>query len=537
MGEDPLPKWTKGMIVWAACVVPLADFIAWFSGGVRFREIVVCDLAFVLVIALFYLKKRDRLSRLSLKQAVVILLCIFGIPMAVLVCMVLYFATGRSTMEKEKETRTGSAKESALPLYAGWASADITPERPVNLVGQLHKRIARSARDPLTATALALETRGEAGDGEQAILVSCDACMIRKPIQERLRAMVGPDLPDFDVGKLFLNATHTHTAPGFIDGAFKGLYDVSKDEGVMKASEYAEFFLPRVAEAVVAAWRNRRRGGMSWALGHAAVGWNRRAHYFDGSSRMYGNANQEDFSNIEGGEDHAVEMMFFWEGKGKLTGVVINAACPSQETEGISEISADYWHDVRRELRKRHSSGLFILPQCGAAGDVSPHLLFRQRAQEIMDERRGLTRRQEIARRIADAVDEALPCAQKGIRTELVFKHAQANVDLPEKDPPAPPFYETDPVNPIEFHVMRLGEVALATNPFELYTDYGVRIKARSPAVLTFVVQLACQHSGYLPTASAVPGGGNSADQYVVGPEGGRILVDETVRRIQALWD
>ena len=39
----------------------------------------------------------------------------------------------------------------------------------------------------------------------------------------------------------------------------------------------------------------------------------------------------------------------------------------------------------------------------------------------------------------------------------------------------------------MELHVLRLGDVAIATNEFELYTDYGVQMKARSPAVQTFV--------------------------------------------------
>jgi hypothetical protein len=50
------------------------------------------------------------------------------------------------------------------------------------------------------------------------------------------------------------------------------------------------------------------------------------------------------------------------------------------------------------------------------------------------------------------------------------------------------------------------------------------------------LVQLSCQHSGYLPTEKAVAGGGYSADKYVVGPEGGQVLVNETVRQIEALW-
>lgn len=98
------------------------------------------------------------------------------------------------------------------------------------------------------------------------------------------------------------------------------------------------------------------------------------------------------------------------------------------------------------------------------------------------------------------------------------------------------PFYTTDTIDPMEFHVLRLGDIAIATNPFELYLDYGVRIKARSPAVLTLLVQLSCQHCGYLPTEKAIKGGGYSADKYVVGPKGGQALVDETVKHLTALW-
>jgi len=53
---------------------------------------------------------------------------------------------------------------------------------------------------------------------------------------------------------------------------------------------------------------------------------------------------------------------------------------------------------------------------------------------------------------------------------------------------------------------------------------------------MTLLVQLSCQHCGYLPTEKAVQGGGYSADKFVVGPEGGQALVDETVRQIEALW-
>ncbi|MDY0354990.1 MAG: hypothetical protein RBR19_03855 [Sedimentisphaerales bacterium] len=422
------------------------------------------------------------------------------------------------------------------PLSVGWSAVDITPNKPVALVGQLHKRISQRVLDPLTATALALETKGADGQCEQAILISCDVLYIRKSVLDEVRSLVRSQLPEFDADKLALNATHTHTGPGFTDADFGTLYDVSTDEGVMKASEYGRFFAEKVAQAAVSAWRSRKAGGMSWGLGHAVVGMNRRARYFDGSAVMYGATNRPDFAGVEGYEDHAVEMLFFWDGRQKPSGLVINIACPSQETEGLNEISADFWHDVREELRKRIAADLFVLPQCAVAGDLSPHLLFRSRAEQAMMQQRGLSRRQEIARRIVNAVEEAMPLAQQRIETDVAFGHIVARVNLPPAKSVEAPFYTTDTIAPVELHVLRLGDIAMATNPFELYLDYGIRMKARSPAMLTLLVQLSCQHCGYLPTAKAVQGGGYSADKFVVGPEGGQVLVDETLRRIDALW-
>ena len=57
----------------------------------------------------------------------------------------------------------------------GWAGRDITPRRPVLLRGQFNMRIATRARDPLTLTAMAIES-----DGEQAVFVSVDNCGVER---------------------------------------------------------------------------------------------------------------------------------------------------------------------------------------------------------------------------------------------------------------------------------------------------------------------------------------------------------------------
>jgi len=97
---------------------------------------------------------------------------------------------------------------------------------------------------------------------------------------------------------------------------------------------------------------------------------------------------------------------------------------------------------------------------------------------------------------------------------------------------------KTDPFYHFEMHVLRLGDVAIATNPFELYLDYSVRIRARSKAVQTFLIQLACDSGLYLPTPKAIRGGHYSTSLHTapVGPEGGDALVDQTVAAINALW-
>ena len=85
-----------------------------------------------------------------------------------------------------------------------------------------------------------------------------------------------------------------------------------------------------------------------------------------------------------------------------------------------------------------------------------------------------------------------------------------------------------------EVHVVKLGDIVFATNPFELFLDYGNQIKARSRAQQTFIVQLANGQEGYLPTEKAEKGGHYSAfvSSGQLGHEGGDQLVRQTLEII-----
>jgi len=467
-------------------------------------------------------------------------------------------------------------------MQIGWSSRDVTPDRPVNLYGQFYVRISKGAKDPVTVSVLALSSGASAT--ATVVFVSCDSVYVPENAYEQCLAAIRKLVPKFDCSRIIMNGTHTHTAPALREGLYPPV-----PAGVMQPQEYAEFFAGRVAEAVKEAWENRRPGGISFGLGTAVVGHNRRATYSEadssrrpgavvnGFTRMYGNTNDPTFSHIEGYEDHYVNLLYTWDGEGHLTGVVVNLACPSQETEMGMRVSADFWHEIRTEIRRRHGGHIQVLAQCSAAGDQSPHRLWYKAAEERMLALRGLTMRQEIGRRVANAVDDVLPAARASILTRLPFRHIVREVELPrrmvtddEADQARADLASLEaeartgtnnyrvamrcrrvlqrheqqtrsPVIPTHLHVIRLGDVAFATNRFELFLDYGIRIKARSPAVQTFLVQLTADEGWtgtYLPSERAVANRGYGGGVYdsEVGPAGGRVIVEETVKALNELW-
>jgi hypothetical protein len=467
----------------------------------------------------------------------------------------------------------------ATELHIGIATADITPALPVALLGQFNLRIARTAATPLTANVVAMESREGDQSLDIAIMVSCDLIGIPTMLLKMVRDKVHQRLPALDVKKIFLNAIHTHTAP-VLENNFEFFgYQIPR-EGVTQVDAYQEFFAQQVAEAIVKAWNDRRPGSVTWGLGHAVVANNRRAVYADGSAQMYGETNVPQFRNIEGYEDHDVNILFFWNQNKKLIAMCIDVACPAQEVENDTIMNADYWYPVREKLKQRFGADLCVLGWIGAAGDQSPHLMYRKAAEERMRKLSNLSRLEEISRRIVTAVYEVYEVVKDDRHTDAPLIHKVESFMLPKQsvteaeyteakaihdnaaakivaDPKAADevfsimnWYgsvvkrfekqKTDPQSKyeMELHVLRIGDVAVCTNEFELFTDYGIRIQARSKALQTFVLELVGPGDYYLPTERAVRGGSYSAivESNLVGPEGGQILVDRTVELINSLW-
>ncbi|MCF6333800.1 MAG: hypothetical protein L3J11_11000 [Draconibacterium sp.] len=522
-----------------------------------------------------------------------------------------------SSCSENKSNRAEIDEDSIDNFFIGWASANITPDKPVLLRGQFYARISEGVKDPVTATALAIES-GKGSSTEKVILISCDLVNISDDLRDAVREILTKSLPSLLPEQVVLNATHTHTGPQYsgqpneaskeyptnISGTTEIKSAVGVELDAMGFSECQAFISERIAKAAEQAWKNRKPGGISYGLGHAVVGHNRLIAYLRGKSKMYGNTNSTDFSHIEGFEDHSVNLLYTWDKKSKLTGVAINVPSPAQVSESGHLISADYWHDTRVELRKRLGKNLFVLPQCSAAGDQSPHIMVGKKAEYRMQRliigdslqtgRGSMGRRKQIAIDISDAVTSVLPYMKSNIEWDPVFAHQAKTVELSRRligiedvesalkeaeiwknkyekmlleigenpDIKQKPRWYRDitiayrkmrrgysvkerydlekvqPKLPIEIHVVRIGDMVIATNPFELYLDYGIRIKERSPAIQTFLVQLSGSGT-YVPTKRSIAGGAYGAvpASTLIGPEGGQELVEKTLGMINSLFE
>jgi hypothetical protein len=500
-------------------------------------------------------------------------------------------------------------------LMIGWATRDVSTDKPINIPGQFHMRISAGIMDPLTVSTLVVDN-----GTDLVIFAALDLVVIRSGLLDEIRAQVATLNPAIPTAKILLNATHTHTGASHYSDAGWSLSNNTSTalpsevphDGVEIASgdEYRHFLAAQTAEAICEAYAKRAPGGIAYGYGYAVVAHSRRVVYFDDTSTrpgavinsthgvnghavMYGNTNDANFSHYEAGADHFVNLLYTFDAAGQLTGAIINVPCPSQNSESEHKLSADYWHDVKVAIRKRHGD-LFILPQCAAAGDLAPRILHYKQAQtrrfqlKYGVEPTELAARKDIAERIAEAFTEVLGWAGKDIRTALPLTHLVTTVDLARRLITAAeyataqqgleelnrqPFktdgspmerlqansilaasrnrflritdryaqQQTQPKLPMELHVLRLGDLAFASNRFELYMDFQHRMQARSPFEQTFIIQLAGQPGDdggtYLCTERGAWGKGYSASMYcnLVSPQGGQELVEETVKLLEAL--
>ena len=143
----------------------------------------------------------------------------------------------------------------------------------------------------------------------------------------------------------------------------------------MSCNEAEEFLTDKISQTIIEAWNNKKTASFSNAFGRAPIGMCRRVVYEDSTGLMWGDTSRADFESLEGGNDSGIELIYFFDEKRNLTGIVANLACPSQILEHRSFISSDYWGKVKILLREKFGKDIYLLSLCSAAGDQCPRTL------------------------------------------------------------------------------------------------------------------------------------------------------------------
>ena len=495
-------------------------------------------------------------------------------------------------------------------VQIGWSEVSLVPEgRKVSLSGQFYERISDVVETPISVTALAISC----GDAS-AIFCSCDLVSTSYRLLEAVRERLSKD-KNFPIDSLIISAIHTHTSIGStlnkdaptasastLEILKKYLPDVTYEslapyegDDLLNDRDAFDFLADRIARAAKEAWEAREDGQYAAGFGRAAVGMCRRVCYDDGSAKMWGDTNSANFTELEGGNDSGVELLFTFTPDRKLTGVIANVACPAQVLEHRSFISSDYFGKLKGMLREEFGEEIFLLGICSPAGDQCPRDMIRwiepetpindpnivrenllaRRADPSMFDIRGCER---VAKRLKNEIFSAYEeLTEQDFVAESVMIHKKIALDMPlrrvtpseveaarrtielfRKENGTKPITfrdnarmhvyagtlarselqeELDAIE-IEMHVLRLGDLAFATNPYELFLNYGNQIRARSKATQTFLIQLSCGVYGYLPTEKAEQGSHYSA--YVssgyAGHEGGDLLVRKTLSEIAKMF-
>lgn len=490
-------------------------------------------------------------------------------------------------------------------IKIGWGMRTIIPPRPCLIGGQMYTRISMGVQDPITVTALTIDN-GE----DMVIFATFDAVVCRGGLLDRVRDRLSARYPNMDVSKLVISATHSHTTPETL--VEEDIEALIPDEAgdIMGAKETSELVVDRIVEAISESYERRAAGGFAYGYGFATVAHSRRViysrdmgiggshdslHSVNGYCQMYGNTNDADFLGYEAGTESFLNAVFTYGVDGKMTGIIVNVPCPAQCSEAKNVLSADYWNEVRIAVKEKFGD-VYVLPQCAAAGDLSPRLLHYNEAEKRRyklkygaDTELDMGRRRDIAERIVSGLAEIEVWAAKDIKTQAVLRHSVVNLQLQRRFISEKQYEESlkgleeakqkipkqngewyndfkkkslkireikrykniiesykqqqgSKCEPMECHVIRLGDMAFATNRFELFMDYEQRIQARSPAEQTFIVQLAAvpgnSGGGYLPTHKGQENKGYSASIFdcIVDADGGQTLVEQTLEELNKLF-
>ena len=398
-----------------------------------------------------------------------------------------------------------------MPIKAGFAQAVITPELGSEMPGMGQKRFADSVHDDLYATAMVLDT----GQGAVA-LVGVDALSVKRSMVLATREEV-EERTGIPGDHVMVAASHTHNG-GPTCEAFLSESD----------PDYCALVARKCADAVIEAWERREDAVMKIGSGHQeGIAFNRRFRMRGGVETTHPGQGNPDIIEPAGPIDPEVGVIgaFSTDGK-RFLGCFVNYTCHCTLGVGGAGYSADYVYYLRKTIvGAMENEDAVVVFGNGACGDVTQ---VDNRRQDTSVSEFGEEWGRFVGNSIAGEAIKVL--SQVDVVDDSAIGADSTLVDLRPRELDAARVAEAravvaartgdkwtgdevaarelvlldqmnceEPVVTAEVQALRIGTAAIVSSPAEYFCQFGLDIKAQSPHVPTYVVELANGCVGYLP--------------------------------------
>jgi neutral ceramidase len=435
----------------------------------------------------------------------------------------------------------GKRTMSDTQLLVGFGVADITPPLGLAMSGGLEPRTNVGIGDPLLAKALV----AEAG-GRKLAIVGVDLLGLPRVLVDPIIAQASRQT-GIPADAILIVCSHTHSGPYPFEGVYS--YNVTN-------ADYMASIPGKIADSIAQALSSRKPARMT--IGRAMVHHglhHRRVICKDGkvfNTWMPGALDDltvcPQVLGAAGPIDPEMWVARFDDSAGRPFGAFINFPL-HVNSRGGTLWSADYPSVIASRMTEAFGPGFATVFTPGACANVNPTLggerYWRQGADYFAD--------QAIA-----AAKRAIPI-QGPVRVDVVRR----DVSVPRRDPASQPpdaiarlhwgsgGGRPDVFEPqltrvaampqqlsVPVSAARIGPLAIATNGGELFVEYGLDIKARSPFPYTVVTELTNDEIGYQPTEDAFARQGYETlvGANWVALDGIRKLIDTDVELLQELW-
>ncbi len=420
-------------------------------------------------------------------------------------------------------------------LRVGFSQVDITPPVGAIITGPALPRSV-GTDDPLFAKTLVVQS----GDRTLAI-VGVDLVKITRDLadaaiaQASRRTGIGRDA-------VMICPSHNHSSPFVPTGGPDNKGYLSTLPGLIadsveqahKALQPARMFLGR--SLVYEGHHNRRV--VSKADGLVLNTWLKKVNDLEQTPQVLG---------TEGPIDPELWVARFDALDGTVLGTLVNFTCHPALHDRIrlKTWSADFPGVIAEQLAQAYGKQAICVFTQGCSGNIQPPVTFTPDWQEraavfaraAVDAAKGATPIKGpigvgFARR-----DVTVPCRnpaeqREGAIARLGWRPDQFNAA--KREAARMPKTRKVPVN-----AARIGPLGIATNAGELFVEWGLSVKKRSPFPHTFVSELTNDWVGYEPTAQAFQHEGYEtlAGVDFVSLEGIQTLVDTAVELLQGLWE